>query len=151
MDAISLIKTDHRAIRRLFTQFDGLNASDQAGQEAVVKELVQLLHNHAAIEEDIFYPEVAKAEAEPTAQMQDSADEHEHIDQMVDELANMSASEPTYRERFASLKRTMMLHMREEEHEVLPAAQEAMNESKLDKLGDNMSRERKSAESRQMH
>jgi hemerythrin superfamily protein len=144
MHAIDLIKTEHRAIRRLFAQFDKLDGGDQQGQESVVKELVALLHKHAAAEEDVFYPQVAKADAEPTEQMQDSADEHEHIDQMVDELSSMSASAPDYRQRFLALRNTMMEHMREEEREVLPAAEASMDADTLEALGKSMRKEQRS-------
>ena len=143
MNAIDMLKTDHKAIRQLFARFDKVDAKNHAGQKEVVSELVHMLHDHAAIEEGQFYPAVAKAEAEPSADLEAASEEHEHMDKMVDDLAAMEPSSPNYRQRFDELRRELTQHMREEERDMLPAAKETLGDKRLNELGDAMAHQKR--------
>ena len=142
MNAIDMLKTDHKAIRQLFARFDKIDVKDHSAQKNLVSELVTLLHSHAAIEEGQFYPAVAKAEAEPQAEIEAASEEHEHMDKMVDDLAAMDASDPKYRELFITLRKELTEHMREEERDMLPAAKAALGTKRLDELGDAMAKQK---------
>ena len=54
MDAISLLKADHRKVEDLFAKFE--KARDPARKKAIAGEVCLELTVHAKIEEDIFYP-----------------------------------------------------------------------------------------------
>ena len=143
MNAIDMLKVDHKAIRKIFTRFEKLDAKDHAGQHAVVAELMKALKDHAAIEEDHFYPAVADAKGEPAEKMDAASDEHDHMDKMADELAEMSPTAADYRQRFFKLRDELSAHMREEEREVFPAAKKALGTNELDHLGDVMHQEKR--------
>lgn len=143
MNAIDMLKTDHRAIRQIFTRFGELDEKDQAGQREVVAELVKTLKAHAIVEEDHFYPAVADAKGEPPQKMEAASEEHEHMDKMLDELAQMSPSAPDYRQRFFKLRDEFSAHMREEEREVFPAAKSALGAGGLNHLGEVISQEKR--------
>jgi hypothetical protein len=61
-DAIALLKEDHAEVRRLFKEYDKLAEADaEAGQrEMLAMQICEMLTVHATIEEEIFYPQLAK-------------------------------------------------------------------------------------------
>ena len=56
MDAITLLKQDHKTVEKLFKQFEKTTAP--AEQRKLAQRIVKELSVHAAIEEMVFYPAV---------------------------------------------------------------------------------------------
>jgi len=54
MDAVALLKADHRKVEGLFEKFE--KARDKERKQALVREICTELCIHATIEEEIFYP-----------------------------------------------------------------------------------------------
>jgi Hemerythrin HHE cation binding domain len=54
IDAIALLKADHRKVERLFEQFEA--ATGAAKKQALATQICTELTVHATIEEEIFYP-----------------------------------------------------------------------------------------------
>ncbi len=62
MDAITLLKNDHKTVERLFKQFEKAEkAGDDETKASVVGSIIEELSVHAAIEEQEFYPAVREA------------------------------------------------------------------------------------------
>ena len=57
MDAIALLKADHRKVEGLFEKFE--SAKGAAKKQALTQEICTKLLVHTAIEEEIFYPACA--------------------------------------------------------------------------------------------
>jgi hemerythrin superfamily protein len=61
-DAVELLDADHKAVKKMFIDFDAL-CEDGAAPErkgALAVRICQTLTVHALIEEEIFYPELRK-------------------------------------------------------------------------------------------
>ena len=56
MDAITLLKQDHKTVEKLFKQFE--KAKQPAEQRKIAGKVIKELSVHAAIEEMVFYPVV---------------------------------------------------------------------------------------------
>ena len=56
MDAITLLKADHRAVEDLLKQVQDLSESAHAQRRALFQQLDKELTVHSRIEETIFYP-----------------------------------------------------------------------------------------------
>src|SRR6187401_3790577 len=54
LDAIALLKQDHRKVEDLFAEFE--KASGDGRKQTLAEEICLELSVHAAIEEEIFYP-----------------------------------------------------------------------------------------------
>jgi hemerythrin superfamily protein len=54
LDAIALLKEDHRKVEGLFEQFEKARKPDR--REALAREICTELMVHSTIEEEIFYP-----------------------------------------------------------------------------------------------
>src|SRR5262249_54033992 len=85
MDAIMLLKEDHKEVSGLFEKFETTKA-DSAKQQLVAK-ICAALTVHAEIEEEIFYPAAREALKEMEEDLIDEAEvEHDTIKQFVSEL-----------------------------------------------------------------
>ena len=63
MDAIALLKADHKTVEQLFRKYEKAGDQRPHAKRKLVDQLVHELSVHAAIEEQVFYPAVrARAE-----------------------------------------------------------------------------------------
>ena len=58
MDAIAVLKHDHRTVDDLFSRFEKAGPRAYATKRKLVDRIIRELSIHAAIEEQIFYPAV---------------------------------------------------------------------------------------------
>src|SRR5437660_1080415 len=80
MDAIELLKQDHKKVEKIFTDMEKKEARPK-----LFPELDRELSIHAEIEEKIFYP--ATKEAEPTRDLVlESIEEHKQIKMVLSDL-----------------------------------------------------------------
>src|SRR6187551_159496 len=108
MDAITLLKDDHKTVERLFKQFE--KAGDRAFVEKrrIVDRIIEELSVHAAIEEQFFYP-VTRATVPETEDIAlESLEEHHIVKWLLSELADL---DPT-NERFDAKVTVLMENVR---------------------------------------
>ena len=60
VDAITLLKNDHKAVKKLFPEFQQAHKKDAPGRDKIVAQIVEELSVHAAYEEAILYPAVGR-------------------------------------------------------------------------------------------
>ena len=58
MDAISLLKADHKTVEQLFKRLEKAGDRARTQKRSIVDRIVEELSIHAAIEEQVFYPVV---------------------------------------------------------------------------------------------
>ncbi len=56
MDAITLLKDDHKAVEALFKRFEKAGDNAFVEKRAMVDKIIEELSIHAAVEEQLFYP-----------------------------------------------------------------------------------------------
>src|ERR1700682_2891852 len=87
VDALQLLRDDHRRVKDLFKQFE--EADDKRAKGQLVAEALTELEIHAELEEEIFYPAVRK-EADPDPGEMDEAEEEHHVVKLlIGELRRM--------------------------------------------------------------
>lgn len=119
-DAISMLKRDHDIVKRLFKEFE--DAKGAAEKRKVSKEALQELKVHAVLEEEIFYPTVRKQVGKDI--MNEAAEEHHVAKVLIAELEAMDDSSDFYEAKFTVLAENIRHHIKEEEHEMLPKAED---------------------------
>src|ERR1700682_1364693 len=124
-DAISLLKSDHKKVKALFSEFDELK-DDGADEDraAIVAQICNELKIHAAIEEEIFYPAVRKA-IEDGALMDEALVEHAGAKDLVAQLEQMDSDADLYDAKVTVLGEQIDHHVKEEEGEMFPRAKKA--------------------------
>jgi len=131
-NAIDLLKADHDNVKELFTQFE--KSENAHARKEIVKQALTELKAHAAIEEEIFYPAVR---AHVGKDLMNEADEEHHVAKLlVAELDDMHGRGDHFDAKFTVLAENVRHHIKEEENEMLPKAQELKMD--FDKLGKAM-------------
>ena len=125
-DATELLTKDHKEVKSLFRQYEGLaEAEAPAGERETLARLIcQLLTVHATIEEEIFYPAVRKAMDD--GDLLDEAEvEHASAKELIAQIESMKASEPLYDAKVKVLGEYIDHHVKEEEGELFPQVRRA--------------------------
>jgi len=140
MDAITLLKNDHKTVEQLFKRFE--KAGDRAFVEkrAVVDRIIEELSKHAAIEEQLFYP-VARATVPGTDDIAlESLEEHHVVKWVLSELEDMSPEDERFDAKVTVLIENVRHHVDEEEREFFPKVRDELGRNALNDLGDTMAK-----------
>ena len=111
MDAIALLKDDHRKVEALFEKFE--NAKDSKTKKALATEICTQLSVHATIEEEIFYP--ACQEAVEDDLRAEAYVEHDGAKVLIAELAGSDPENEFYNAKMKVLSEDIKHHVKEEE------------------------------------
>ena len=111
MDAIALLKEDHRKVEALFEKFE--KAKDAKTKKALATEICTELSVHATIEEEIFYP--ACHEAVEDGLRAEAYVEHDGAKVLIAELAGSDPANEFYDAKMKVLSEDIKHHVKEEE------------------------------------
>jgi hemerythrin superfamily protein len=132
MDAIELLKQDHKKVEKIFTEMEKKQARQQ-----LFPELDRELTVHAEIEEKLFYP--ATREAEPTRDLVlESIEEHKQIKMVLSDLEQTDKTTEVWGAALKVLKEDVMHHVGEEEDELFPKVRKVLSKQQLEDLGARM-------------
>src|SRR5215510_5480579 len=119
--ATTLLREDHRKVKKLFQDFDKLDESDTAEMARIFDQVKQEITVHAQIEEEFFYPAVEKAEEEDAEELvRECHEEHRIVNQLIEELSGMTADDEQFCAKMKVLKDAILHHAEEEESEIFP-------------------------------
>jgi len=135
MDAIQMIRDDHRRVQTLFRDFE--EASDAQTKKAIFDNIYIELDVHTTLEEEIFYPSVQRQGERET--VRHAEEEHGLVKELLNEMVKLDAKDSSFESKFHVLKDNVQDHVAEEEAEMLPKAAEA-GMSRLIQLGERMER-----------
>jgi hemerythrin superfamily protein len=145
MDAITLLKDDHKTVEQLFTRFE--KAGDRAYVEKrdIVDRFTEALSVHAAIEEQLFYP-VVRATVPGTEDVAlESLEEHHIVKWVLSELDHMAPEDERFDAKVTVLIENVRHHVREEEDDFFPRVRAELGRNALNDLGDAMAQARRTA------
>lgn len=125
-DAVKLLIDDHKKVKKLFKDFEGIKDGESAASEksAVVQEICKELTIHTKVEEEIFYP--ALRESIDEEDLMDEADvEHAGAKILITQLEGMKPGDNHYDAMVTVLGEYIDHHIKEEQEEMFPKAQKA--------------------------
>ena len=112
LDAVALLKADHRQVEQWFSQFEKTNSSGKKQQ--LVANICAALTVHTSIEEEIFYP--AFLEATQDKDMHHEAIvEHAGAKDLIAQIQDMSPSDDYFDAKVTVLSEMIKHHVKEEE------------------------------------
>jgi len=119
VDAITLLKTDHRQVKNWFAEFQKASSGFQksaAGPKKLelVRRICQALKIHTLIEEEIFYPAFLAA-SEDKDLHHEACVEHEGLKRLITEIEASSPIDDYYDARVTVLDEMVKHHVKEEE------------------------------------
>jgi hemerythrin-like domain-containing protein len=148
MDAISVLKDDHRAVEELFVKFEGLGPNAKVTKARTVDKITELLSIHAAIEEMVFYPAVRKEVDDTTSEVLESIEEHHVVKILLTELEHLPVEDERYDAKVTVLIENTRHHVEEEETDLFPQVRKALPRKRLVEIGEALTAAKKSAPTR---
>jgi iron-sulfur cluster repair protein YtfE (RIC family) len=138
MNALTLLRNDHRRVDRLFVEHKQAVGNSRR-QKALFDEVHRELDVHAQIEEQVFYPAMESGFIEPVReQMEEARAEHEEVKALLKQLAGLAPEDAGYAVAFTKLAEGVRHHVAEEEGEMFPVAREVLGVARLAELGREM-------------
>ena len=111
LDAVALLKQDHRTVEELFAKFE--KAGGEGQKQKLAEEICLELSVHAAIEEEIFYPACeGKVEEEL---LKEAYVEHDGAKLLIAEILAGAPSDDFYDSKVSVLQEQIEHHVEEEE------------------------------------
>ena len=111
MDAITLLRDDHRKVEDLFEQFE--KATGDGRKQKLALEICKELTIHTIIEEEIFYPSIEGKVDEDL--LKESFVEHDAAKVLIAEIEGGEPSDEFYDAKVKVLKEEIEHHVEEEE------------------------------------
>jgi len=138
MDATSLLKEDHRKVKKMLAELESTTERGVKTREELFTKVKQELVVHEAIEEEIFYP--ALKEHPKTKEIAlEGYEEHHVVDTVMAEIEGVAYDDEKWGAKFTVMKENLEHHIEEEEDDMFKKARQVMDEAELEELGERMS------------
>jgi hemerythrin superfamily protein len=145
MDAITMLKTDHKTVEKLFKQYEKAGDRAFAKKRQLVDRIIEELSMHAAIEEQLFYP-VARATVPGTEDIAlESLEEHHIIKWVLSELETMAPEDERFEPKVTVLIENVRHHVQEEEDDFFPKVRDELGRAALNDLAEALAQMKKVA------
>src|SRR5215213_7258085 len=135
MDAISLLKDDHRAVERLFKRFEKTANGALVERRRIVADIIKELSVHAEIEETVFYPAIREAVPRSEDMVLESLEEHHVVKWVLSELDGMAPDAERFEAKVTVLIENVRHHVEEEESDLFPQVRRALSRKALADMG----------------
>lgn len=145
MDAITLLRNDHKTIEQLFKRFEKAGQKAERLKKQLVREMVEELSVHAVIEEQVFYPAVRNELPDANEDVLESLEEHHVVKWICSELYDMEPSDERFDAKVAVLTENVRLHVEFEQSVLFAEVREALPRRRLNELGDLLAQAKKAA------
>lgn len=139
MNAIDLLKEDHKVVDALFKRVEETPPSRHA---PMFKRIKNELDTHAHIEEKIFYPALeAKGKKDLKEITAEAWEEHAQMKKFLKEIAR-STDKDKIEAKLKVLIEDTRHHVKEEENEMFPMVRDQFSSDALNELGERMAAEK---------
>jgi len=112
MDAVALLKADHRTVEELFEKFE--SARGESNKKKIAEQICMELIIHTQIEEEIFYPACA-GQVEDDELVPEAYVEHDGAKVLIAEILASEPSDEFYDAKVKVLSEMIKHHVKEEE------------------------------------
>ena len=134
MDAVALLKADHRKVEELFEKFESARQAER--KQAIATQICTELSVHSMIEEEIFYP---ACRGEVDDELVDEAHvEHDGAKVLIAEIAAGDPEQEFYDAKVKVLSEMIKHHVKEEEQPKGMFAEARESDMDLQALGEQL-------------
>ena len=141
MNAIQLLKQDHKTVRGLLSDLEATTRRALKRRGELLAKVAREIDVHTRIEEEIFYPAFKQAgdRGEDAKLYHEAREEHRAAGEMVlPDLLKTAPDSEEFGGRAKVLKELVEHHAREEEREMFPRARQLLTAAQLRELGERM-------------
>jgi hemerythrin-like domain-containing protein len=136
MNAIEMLKQQHREVEELFEELEGAGENAKKTKERLFKQIADAMAIHSEIEEKLFYPEAKTDDTEEL--LREAVEEHLSVKRVIADLMESGPEDDQFDARCKVLKEQIEHHVEEEESELFPKVQKACSKEELEDLGSRM-------------
>jgi hemerythrin superfamily protein len=112
VDAIALLKADHRQVEAWFSQFS--KSKDRRKKQQLASHICDALITHTTTEEEIFYPAFLEATGDKDTH-HEAVVEHAGAKQLIEEIRAMPPDDEYFDAKVTVLSEMIKHHVKEEE------------------------------------
>ena len=145
MDAITMLRKDHKTVEGLFKRFEKTGPGATKTRRDLVDRIITELAVHGEIEEMVFYPAVRAELPDETDLVLEALEEHHVVKWTLSELDGMPADHERFGAKVTVLMEAVRHHVKEEEDELFPKVRDALGRNALGDIGAAMEKARKIA------
>jgi hemerythrin-like domain-containing protein len=145
VDAIKLIKEDHKTVEGIFKQFEQAGSKAYKTKRRLADRAIKELSVHAAIEERVLYPAMKKLGGEFQEMLEEAHVEHAEAKKALRAMVGLSGDDPLLDAKMSALIGGVRHHVKEEETEMLPKFRKAMSRAALADLGERLQQAKRTA------
>ena len=139
MDATTLLRNDHQAVDRLFTQLAQTGPADVHDRRLLFRLIKSELEAHSRVEEEVFYRAVMRLRSSQARESVRAAlEEHQALDGLLAEIDQLEPDDPQFGPRMAALRQSVDRHVLAEEGALFAEARIHLTDERLEALGREM-------------
>ncbi|HEX2828463.1 MAG TPA: hemerythrin domain-containing protein [Burkholderiales bacterium] len=131
-DALTLLRTDHQNVQKLFDQFEKTRSDDR--KKALAERICNELTVHAQIEEEIFYP-AARGAIRDKDLIAEATVEHQSAKDLIAQIEGGGSGE-MWEAKVKVLGEYIKHHVKEEQNELFPQVRKTKLDTKA--LGEQL-------------
>ncbi|MBL8951895.1 MAG: hemerythrin domain-containing protein [Myxococcaceae bacterium] len=118
MDALKLLKQDHREVEALFKRYERAGDGATKAKKQLARRVTELLSKHAAVEEELLYPAARELSKDLEDLVLEALEEHHVAKATLAELEKMSPDDERFDAKMTVLIENIRHHVEEEEGEL---------------------------------
>jgi hemerythrin superfamily protein len=139
MNAIKLLKKDHRQLENLFDHYRSI------GGRELIERITAELSAHMDAEERELYPVLRDSIPDGRLLMEEAEREHREARGLLAEVQASEAVSFDTDAKMATLRRAVDHHVQEEEGEIFPLVEQSLSEARIEQLGAEIDKAKGSA------
>src|SRR5436190_8558694 len=148
MDAITLLKNDHKTVEKLFKSFEKAGDGAKVRRRDIVVKILEELAVHASIDEQVFYPAIRELVPDSEDMVLESLEEHHIVKWTLSELESLPPDNERFVAKVTVLMESVRHHVEEEEGDLFPEVRAALGRKQLAQIGEAMEQAKKTAPTR---
>ena len=135
MDALELLKQDHRKVADLFKQVEA--TEDEKKHQQLFEQIKTELETHTHIEETILYPAWEQHEELKDITLE-AYEEHKQVKTLLREIDRLAEGSERFDAKLKVMGENVEHHVEEEEKEMFPKVKKIYDKEQLEQLGQEL-------------
>jgi hemerythrin superfamily protein len=137
--ATAMLREDHRKVKKLFSEYEKLEDGEESEKAELFQTIQKELTIHAQIEEEFFYPALAKSDDEETRELVlEAHEEHKIVKTLLEELSGMTPGDESFDAKMKVLIESVKHHAQEEEEDLFPCFDEDVPKESRDDISEQL-------------
>jgi hemerythrin superfamily protein len=139
MDALTLLREDHRKLKALLRELEPTTERAIKTRAELFDRIKADLTDHEIVEEEIFYPTLKQ---HPRAKeiVLEGYEEHDVVNTLLGELEALAVDDETWGPKAKVMIENIEHHIEEEEGDMFARARQVLDRNELEDLGNVMAR-----------